>query len=217
MSRHRLASGGIHRCMDSIAWLQPVSGDLDAMPNCLALRLHIDDPSRGALPGQQPGVGRLSAALGGKGRLVQKNVRVLWLSGHRENIRDRGIAFEPVVSDEPAGAPGERRGEARGGGPAAITLTLHQGSHSLEVDAHAALRGEFGSEFDREAKRVMEVEHFFGVKSSALEQRLYSLHSLAQRYPEALFFRPYCLSDPIDLLFDFGIDVTQQAGNDWHA
>src|SRR2546428_11053514 len=111
MSRHCLTPRGIHHSMDSIAWLQPVRGDLDAMPDRLTLGLNIDDASRGALPGQRPGVGRLPAALGVKRGLVQEYVGVLWLAGHRENIGDSGVAFQPVISEEPAGAPGQRRGK----------------------------------------------------------------------------------------------------------
>ena len=217
MSRHCLTPGGIHHCMDSIAWLQPVRGDLDAMPDRLTLGLNIDDASRGALPGQRPGVGRLPAALGVKRGLVQEYVGVLRLAGHRENIGDSGVAFQPVISDEPAGAPGQRRGKGARRDPASITLALHQGCHSLKIHAYTSLLSQLGSELDREAERVMEVEHLFGVKSSALEQRFQSLHSLAQGHPEAFLLGPHDFGDPSHLRFDLGIDIAEQSGDDRHA
>ena len=91
------------------------------------------------------------------------------LPGHRENLGDGGVGFQPVVSDESAGGSGLGGGESAGRDPASIPLDLHEGGHGLQVDGYAFLTGELRREFDREAERVMEVEHFLRVKSSALE------------------------------------------------
>src|SRR6202171_2529281 len=190
MARHRLAPRGIYRRVDPITRLQPVRRRLYSMADRLALGLNIDDASRGARPAQQSGVGRLPTALGVEGRLVQENISLPRLPGYRKNIRDSRVVFQPVVADEPAGAPGQRGGEGAGRVPAPITLALHEGSHGLPGDAHTTLLGQFRGELDREAECVMEVEHFLGVKGSALEQRLEALHPLPQCDPEEYLVVP---------------------------
>ena len=63
----------------------------------------------------------------------------------------------------------------------------------------------------------MQVEHFFGVEGSALEQRLEALHPLAQSDAKALLLRSDHLGHAIGLHFDLGVNRAQQASYDGHA
>ena len=63
----------------------------------------------------------------------------------------------------------------------------------------------------------MEVEHFLGVKGSALEQRRQAFHSLPEGHAEPLLLRPHNLGDPLHLRPDLGVNGSQQPGHDWYT
>src|SRR6267378_2209256 len=183
-----LASCGINRRVDAIAGLQPIGPYLDAMPDRLALRLNVDDAGLRPVPAEPAGVGGLPTAFGIEGRLLEKHIRLLRLTRDREDVADRAVRFQMVVANEAARPSRQRGGETAGRDPAPLTLGLHQRRHGFEVHFDASLLRQFSRELDRKAKRVMQVEHFSGVKGSALEQWLQALRPLTQGDAEALLF-----------------------------
>ena len=212
-----LASRLIHCGLHTVAGHQFGGRHLDAMPDRLALRLHVNDPSFRPIPAQPAGVGGLPATLGIEGSVLEEHVSPLSLAGNREDVGDGGVGLQTVVADEAARPSCQRRAEIAGRGPAAVTLALHQCGHGVQVDLDPSLLCQFRCELDGKAEGVMQIEHFFGVKGSALEQGLQALHPLTQGDTEALLLGSDGFGNPIGLRFDLGVNRSQQASDDGHA
>src|SRR5438034_11399582 len=125
MASDGLAPGLVYRRVDPIAGLQFVRPNLDALPDRLALRLHIDDARLCPVPAEPAAVGGLSAALGIEGGLLEEHVRELSFAGNREDVGHGGVSLQTVVANEPARPSRQRCGETAGGGPAPVPLGLH--------------------------------------------------------------------------------------------
>src|SRR5438067_8088658 len=122
MPRDGLAPRLIHRGVHTVAGLQLVGPDLDAMPDRLALRLCVDDPSLRPIPAQPAGVGGLPAALGVEGGLLEEHVRPPSFAGNREDVGDGCVGPKTVVANEAAGPSRQRGRETAGRSPAPVAL-----------------------------------------------------------------------------------------------
>src|SRR5205823_788169 len=143
-----LASHLIHCGPHTVAGLQFVGPDLDAMPDRLALRLYVNDPSLRLIPAQPAGVGGLPATLGIEGSVLEEHISPLSLAGNREDVGDGGVGLQTVVADEAARPSCQRRAEIASRGPAAVPLALHQRGHRVQVDLDPSLLCQFRCELD---------------------------------------------------------------------
>ena len=93
---------------------------------------------------------------------------------------------------------------------------MHQRRDRSHVDRDALLLGQLSGQFDRETKRVVEVEDLLGGQRLPINEPLEALHTLPQRDAEALLLRSHHIRYLADLLTRLGVDIAQESDHDWH-
>src|SRR5207302_1604403 len=125
--------------MDRFARGWGATPDPDPVADGLALRLDVDDLSLSPTPGHPAAVRSLPAALRVERRLGQKEVDQLGLAGHLEELADRRIRLQLLVSGEARRGPGDGTAEGSSHTATAFSLRLHELIDPQGVDADPAV------------------------------------------------------------------------------
>src|SRR5438105_5989040 len=188
----RVMTGGsepadpIDLSMDRFARGWGAAPDPDPVADGLALRLDVDDLSLSPTPGHPAAVRSLAAALRVERRLGQKEVDQLGLAGHLEELADRRIRLQLLVSGEARRGPGDGTAEGSSHTATAFSLRLHELIDPQGVDADPAVARQLQAQLLGESQCVVEVKDLLRFEAAAVEPRVQRLHAPLQRGREPL-------------------------------